>query len=135
LEISDILIVDDDTDLRRTLFRVLSKIYKVVEAANGKEALHYLKTQRPHLVLLDITMPELSGIEVLHAARELDETLRIVMVTSHQEMELAKSALDLGAIAYLTKPFDANFILGEVARLLAPIEADKSGGRPWRVVK
>jgi DNA-binding NtrC family response regulator len=135
LETADILIVDDDADLRRTLFHLLDKTYKVVEAANGYMALGFLRTQRPRLVLLDVTMVAMSGIEVLRAARELDETLRIVMLTSHQEIELAKIALDMGAIAYVTKPFDADFIRGEVARLLAPAADDAGGGRPWRVVE
>jgi DNA-binding NtrC family response regulator len=131
----DILIVDDDSDLRRTLVLLLEKKYRVADVPNGKEALLFLKTRRPRLVLLDITMPDMSGIDVLRAARALDKTLRVVMVTSHQEMELAKSALDLGAVAYLTKPFEADYIRGEVARLLAPAEADGGGGRPWRVVE
>ena len=135
MEISDILIVDDDADLRRTLFHLLDKTYKVVEAASGPGALLFLRAQRPRLVLLDVSMIAMSGIEVLRAARELDKTLRIVMLTSHQEIELAKIALDLGTIAYVTKPFDADFIRGEVARLLAP-PADEAGGvRPWRVVE
>ena len=135
METSDVLIVDDDADLRRTLFLLLDKTYKVVEAANGKEALRFLKTRRPRLILLDISMPEMSGIEVLRAAREIDGALRIVMVTSHQELELAKSALDLGAIAYVTKPFDADFIRAEVTRLLTPAADKSGGGRPWRVVE
>lgn len=131
----DILIVDDDADLRRTLFLLLDKTYKVAEAANGKEALLFLKMRRPRLVLLDITMPEMTGIDVLRVAREFDKTLRVVMLTSHQEIELAKNALDLGAIAYVTKPFDADYIRAEVARLLAPPADANGGGRPWRVEK
>jgi DNA-binding NtrC family response regulator len=69
---------------------------------------------------------------VLRAARKLDETLRIVMVTSHQEIELAQSALSSGAIEYLTKPFDADTIRREVARLLEP-PRKTDHGRPWRV--
>ena len=134
METPDILIVDDDADLRRTLFLLLEKKYKVAAAASGKEALALLKTKRPRLVLLDITMPEMSGIDVLRAARELDKTLRVVMLTSHQEIEFAQKALDLGAIEYLTKPFEADFIRGEIARLLAPPDEEKDDGRPWRVM-
>ena len=127
----DILLVDDDADLRRTLYLLLDGPYTLAEAANGEEALRFLKTSRPRLVLMDVSMPGMSGLEVLRAARELDKTLKVVMITSHQEMELAKSALDLGAAAYVTKPFDADFIRGEVSRLLgAPA---KVSGRPWRV--
>jgi DNA-binding response OmpR family regulator len=135
MDTPDILIVDDDADLRRTLFLLLEKKYKVVAAASGKEALALLKTLRPRLVLLDITMPEMSGIEVLRAARALDQALRVVMLTSRMEIEFAKSALDLGAIEYLTKPFEADFIRAEIARLLAPPDDKKDGGRPWRVAE
>jgi two-component system response regulator AtoC len=135
LETPDILIIDDDADLRRVLLLLLEKKYKVAAVASGKEALALLKTRKPRLILLDITMPEMSGIEVLRAAMELDKTLRVVMLTSHQEIELAKSALDLGAIEYLTKPFEADFIRGEVARLLEPPDDRKNGGRPWRVAE
>lgn len=120
--------------MRRTLALLLGGAYSVVEAADGHAALELLKTVRPRLMLLDVTMPGMSGIEVLRAARERDKTLRVVMVTSHQELELAKSALDLGAIAYATKPVDAAFLRAEVARLLAPA-VDDGGGRPWQVVK
>ena len=127
METTDILIVDDDKDLRRTLFLLLEKSYQVAEAANGKEALAYLKTRRPRLVLMDVSMPEMSGIDALRAARELDKTLKIIMLTSHQEIEIAKSALDSGAVAYVTKPFDAAYIRTEVARLLAAWRAQSSG--------
>ena len=121
--------------MRRTLVLLLEKTYKLAVADSGAQALRYLMTARPRLVLLDVTMPEMSGIEVLRRARSLDQTLQIVMVTSRQELEIAKSALDLGAVAYVTKPFDARDIRAEVARLLAPKIDDDGGGRPWRVVE
>lgn len=135
METADVLIVDDDSDLRRALCLLLEKSYSVAQAADGKEALRFLESQRPRLVLLDITMPGMSGIEVLRAARALDKTLRIVMVTSHQEIELARKALDLGAVSYVTKPFDADFIRAEVARLLSPPDRKRDDGRPWRVLE
>ena len=135
MENPDILVVDDDSDLRRTLAVLLGKSHKVAEASGGAEALSLLKTLRPRLVLLDVTMPEMSGIEVLRAARAIHGALRVVMLTSRQELEIAKSALDLGAIAYMTKPFDAIFIRAEVARLLKPADGETDGGRPWRVVE
>lgn len=133
MDTPDILIVDDDADLRRTLVLLLGKTYRVVEAATGPEALRVLETSRPRLVLLDVTMPEMNGLEVLRMIRERDAKLRVVMLTSRTEIEIAKSALDLGAVEYLTKPFDADFIRGEVARLLAPPPGRNNGGRPWRV--
>jgi DNA-binding NtrC family response regulator len=133
LETSDILVVDDDMDLRRTLVLLLNKKYSVVEAGNGIDALFILEKLRPRLILLDISMPVMSGLEVLGAARQKDGTLKVVMLTSHQELELAKNALDLGALAYITKPFDADFIRDEVDRLLAPVVGQEDSGRPWHV--
>ena len=133
MDAPDILIVDDDADLRRTLVLLLGKDYRVAEAASGPEALRLLKTSRPRLVLLDVTMPEMSGIDVLRSLARRRERLRVVMLTSHTEIELARAALDLGAVEYLTKPFDADYIRAEVARLLEP-PAKGDGGRPWRVV-
>lgn len=135
METPDILVIDDDADLRRTLVLILGKKYRMAEAAGGPEALRLLETIHPRLVLLDVTMPEMNGIDVLRAAKERDKTLRIVMLTSRTEIETAKSALDLGAVEYLTKPFDADFIRGEVARLLAPPPERNDGGRPWKVVQ
>jgi len=132
METPDILIVDDDADLRRTLVLLLGKTYRVAEAASGPEALRALETSRPRLILLDVTMPEMNGIEVLRALSERGEKARVVMLTSRTEIELAKTALDLGAVEYLTKPFDADYIRAEVARLLTP-PAQNGGGRPWRV--
>lgn len=131
METPDILVIDDNADLRRTLILLLGKTYRVAEAADGKEALVLLKTSRPRLILLDVTMPEMSGIEVLRAVKALDENLRVVMVTSRTEIEIAKSALDLGAVAFITKPFEAEGIRAEVARILSPEQKDS--GRPWRV--
>ncbi|MFI5363128.1 MAG: response regulator [Elusimicrobiota bacterium] len=133
MDTPDILVIDDDADLRRTLILLLGKTYAVSEAADGKQALALLETQRPRLILLDVTMPGMSGIEVLRAVKKLDKSLRVVMVTSRTEIEIAKSALDLGAVAYVTKPFDAAFIRAEVSRLLNPGEPES--GRPWRVVE
>jgi DNA-binding NtrC family response regulator len=133
LETPDILVVDDDTDMRRTLVLLLNKEHTVVEAAGGEEALALLKNLRPRLVFLDISMPGMSGIEVLRPALQRHGAMKVVMLTSHLELELAKSALDLGALAYITKPFEANFIRDEVDRLLAPPVGQEDGGRPWHV--
>jgi DNA-binding NtrC family response regulator len=128
-----ILIVDDDADLRSSLAAVLRPLFKVLEASNGAEALDVLKKERPRLTLLDVSMPGMSGLEVLAAAKASDPALIVVMLTSQQDIEIAAKALNLGATEYVTKPFDADYIRAEVSRLTgAPDEP--SNDKPWRVV-
>ena len=105
-----ILIVDDDADLRDSLAAILSPLFKMLTASNGAEALDVLKNERPRLILLDVTMPGMSGLEVLAAAKALNPALIVVMLTSNQEMEIAVKALSLGATEYVTKPFTAGCI-------------------------
>ena len=127
-----ILIVDDDADLRDSLAAILSPFFKVLIASNGAQGLDVLTKERPNLILLEVTMPGMSGLEFLAAAKVLNPTVIVVMLTSHQEIEIAMKALNLGAIEYVTKPFTAAFIRAEVSRLISP---DKSANdKPWKVV-
>jgi len=127
-----VLIVDDDDDLRRALAAVLSPLFEVIEACNGSEALQRIGTARPRLVLLDVSMPGMSGLEVLAAAKAAVPALIVVMLTSQQDIELAAKALRLGAVEYVTKPFDADYIRAEASRLIGPKEP--ANDRPWKVV-
>ena len=133
-----ILIVDDDPDMLEVLRWALSPIASVLEASDGRAALRLIKSQRPHLILLDVTMPGMDGIEVLKRVRAFDNKVIIVMLTGLCDIEVAKEALDNGARAYITKPFDDRDLCAEVARLLE--KGDKKGGSgaaaagaPWRV--
>jgi DNA-binding response OmpR family regulator len=130
-----ILVVDDDADLRRLIAAALKPLGTVAEAPDGKAALRRLRTLKPVLLLLDVSMPGMDGIAVLRAARELDPNLVVVMLTSESDVGVAKKALDLGARTYITKPFDIDVVYAEIERLLdershrSPPPSD----RPWRV--
>lgn len=107
---SKILIVDDETGVCEDISYFLKvKGYSVVTATNGKEALCKLLVERPTLVLLDIRMPEMDGIECLHIIRELDKEVVVIMVTCVTDIDTANKAIELGATDYITKPisFDA----------------------------
>lgn len=127
-----ILIVDDDADLRASLAAVLSPLFGVLAASSGAEALDILEKQRPLLMLLDVSMPGLSGLDVLAAAKAADPALLVVMLTSQQDIEIAVKALNLGATEYVTKPFDADYIRAEVSRLTGSPDAPPND-RPWTV--
>jgi len=135
-----ILIVDDDPDMLTVLRWALSPIGDVLEACEGRGALRLVEEEKPRLILLDVSMPGMSGIEVLRRARELDPTAIVVMLTGLCDIEVAKEALDLGARAYVTKPFDDSYLRNEVRRLIEITrkkppsdDSDSDSGRPWRV--
>jgi DNA-binding NtrC family response regulator len=127
-----ILIVDDDEDLRRLLRGALSPVCEVIEASNGLDALCLLQREKPRLMLLDMTLPEMGGLEVLTAARRAAPDAPIVVLTGDADVNSAVTALDLGACAYITKPFDPAYLRDEVARLLRP--PAKDGDAPWQVL-
>ena len=130
-----ILVVDDDQDLRHGLVLLFGKEYEIREACDGPSCLRALAESCPHLLLLDVAMPGMTGIEVLRSARAARSNLRVLMLTAQADLELARQALDLGASAYITKPFDFAELRGEVKRLLEgpSREEEDHDYRPWRV--
>jgi DNA-binding response OmpR family regulator len=130
-----LLIVDDDADLRRVVSALLGSFCRVLEASDGQEALRIIRKQRPTLMLLDVAMPGMSGVEALQAARAVAPGLTVIMLTGKQDLSVARKALNLGADAYVTKPFDAAFLRDEVRRLLSLDEPEdaEAEGKPWRV--
>jgi DNA-binding response OmpR family regulator len=131
-----ILLVDDDPDMLQVLRWALAPIGGLLEAKNGRTALRLVKCHRPRLILLDVAMPGMDGIEVLKRARALDPNVIVVMLTGLSDIAVAKEALDNGACAYITKPFEDQFLLAEVQRLLekSKQKPEASSGRPWKVM-
>lgn len=118
-------------ELRRIESEHEEAVCPVVEASGGREALRALKRERPRLMLLDVSMPGLDGMAVLRAARRLDPGLDVLMLTGAADLESARLALEAGARAYITKPFDVAGLRAEARRLL---EGEPSpGSPPWRI--
>ena len=106
-----VLVVDDEPQAVELLEEFLTaKGYAVVGASGGEEALRRLKEERPHLMLLDIRMPVMDGLEVLRRAREIDREGGIVMVTAVNEESIGREALRIGAYDYITKPLDFDYL-------------------------
>ncbi|MEJ2234444.1 MAG: sigma-54 dependent transcriptional regulator [Syntrophobacterales bacterium] len=101
-----ILIVDDEASFRTSLKGALKKDYKVAEARNSEKALQQVKENPPDVVLLDISMPGVSGLETLEKIREIDDYIAVIMVTAHGEVKNVVQAINQGAVDYLTKPID-----------------------------
>jgi two-component system, NtrC family, response regulator AtoC len=106
-----VLVVDDEPQAVELLDEFLTaKGYAVVGASDGEEALCKLKEEQPHLMLLDIRMPVMNGLEVLRRAREIDREVGIVMVTAVNEETMGREALRMGAYDYITKPLDFDYL-------------------------
>jgi len=106
-----ILVVDDEVEVCNTLKKFLaSKGYEVYTALDGETAVSKTKEVRPHIVLLDIIMPGMGGIDTLKEIKKVDPTIGVIMVTAVTDEELAKRALELGAYEYITKPIDLNYL-------------------------
>jgi DNA-binding response OmpR family regulator len=106
-----VLVVDDEPDAVELLTEFLTgKGYDVVTASNGEEALQRVKEDRPHLILLDVRMPGMSGLEVLRRVREIDQEVGVIMVTAVNEEETGRTALALGAFDYIVKPLDFAYL-------------------------
>ena len=106
-----ILVVDDEPEACDALKEFLSmKGYEVSTAQDGQAALRKLKKYRPQIVLLDVIMPGMNGIEVLQEIKKIDPEIGVIMVTVVTDEDQAKKTLELGAYDYITKPVDLNYL-------------------------
>ena len=122
---SRVLVVDDEHDMRWLLTRVLRDHgFEVVAAEDGQAALEQITGEPPDVVLLDIKMPRLSGIQVLEKVKAVDRSMAVVMITAYGDLPSAVQAMQLGAYDYLTKPFDNDKILSTVRRALEKRELE-----------
>lgn len=116
-----ILICDDDKTVADFLERFLKEegYAQIDKVPSGEEALKKIANERYQLVLLDIRLPGISGIETLQRIKEIDKNLGVIMITGFPELETAKQALDMGAYDYIVKPFDlAYFKLVVLTKIL-----------------
>lgn len=106
-----ILVVDDEREVRLVIQDFLAgKGYDVRAAGNGLEALAALETYTPDVVLLDMAMPEMDGLETLKRISELYPNLPVIMVTVNADIETTSKVLQLGAADYVPKPFDLDYL-------------------------
>lgn len=116
----DILIVDDQVGVRRLLFEALvDEGYLVKMVGGGVEALNILSYTTPSLILLDIKMPGMTGIETLQEIRKQHGQIPVVMMTAYGDMEIITETKKLGVLHYLIKPFDLDEVRLLVKGLLA----------------
>jgi DNA-binding NtrC family response regulator len=117
-----LLVVDDDEPVRLLLRDAFSASYTVVTAADGYEALAELREARPTVVLLDILMPGMDGVETLERIQAFDPSIPVIMLTANQDEERAQATLIAGAFDYVRKPFDLDRLGRVIAAACAEAE-------------
>jgi two-component system, chemotaxis family, chemotaxis protein CheY len=119
-----ILVVDDAAFMRMMIRDILAKEgYSIQEAVNGRDAVERFTELRPDLVTLDVTMPEMDGLEALAAIREIDPTATVLMVSAMGQQALIVAALEAGATDFLIKPFQPTKVLETVKKCLEAPDA------------
>lgn len=109
----NVMIVDDAAFMRMKLKDILEKNgYKVVaEAQNGVEAVEKYKAEKPNLVTMDITMPEMDGVDALKAIKAFDPAARVVMCSAMGQQGMVMDAIRSGAVDFIVKPFDSDRVI------------------------
>jgi len=118
---SKILIIEDEEQIRRVLIRILTdedSKFEIFEASDGKKGLDLIKKESFDLVLCDIKMPKLDGIELLQKAKKINSTLPFIMLTGHGNIETAVDSMKLGAYDFISKPPDLNRLINSVRNAL-----------------
>jgi CheY-like chemotaxis protein len=106
-----ILVVDDEPEVRLVLTEFLeSRGYEVTAASSGAEAISLVDAVKPHVVLLDVTMPEMDGMETLKRLAAANPGLPIIMVTANADVDVTSRLLAMGAADYIPKPFDLEYL-------------------------
>ncbi len=119
-----VLVVDDELGPRESLRMLLKPAYQIETADNGRAALQELERFRPDVVIMDIKMPEMDGLELLRRVKQADPTIEVVMITAYASLETVRHALTHGAFEYLIKPFSRQDLEDVVRRALLRRQAD-----------
>lgn len=113
-----IMIVDDAIFMRMKLKDILEKNgYEVVaEAQNGADAIEKYKAERPDIVTMDITMPEMDGIEALRGIKRIDSSARVIMCSAMGQQAMVMEAIQAGALDFIVKPFETDRVIDSIVK-------------------
>src|SRR5712664_2324136 len=122
----NILVVDDELSMRQFLTHLFQREGHTVRVAeNGRQAMTLLRDQPADVVISDVKMPDMGGIDLLRAARELRPDLEFIMMTAFANVNTAREAFLLGAFDFIQKPFDNDLLKETVARALEKVSLIK----------
>ena len=106
-----ILVVDDEAAICDLLYSFLTREkYDVTAVTSAQKALEILKTEKPKVMLIDIKMPKMNGLQLMKKVREIDKDVIIVVITAVVDKEAAEEAVKWGAVDYIVKPFDLDYL-------------------------
>jgi len=116
-----ILVVDDDVDIVRIVTKMLSREEHEVEtASSGEEALEKISLRKPDIILLDIMMPRMNGLEALRKIKDIDPSIYIIMITAFGDIDSYLDAMEWGAFEYINKPFETEELLRMINKTSLP---------------
>lgn len=115
-----ILIVDDQYGIRVLLNEILQKDgYKTFQAGSGVQALAIVKKDLPDLVILDMKIPGMDGLEILKRLKEFNSSIKVIMMTAYGELDMINEAMKRGAITHFSKPFDIDEVRSVIKKQLS----------------
>lgn len=116
---SHILICDDETGIRESLRLILDQDYLLTYASHGRDAVEYIRRHDPDLLIMDIKMPLLNGLDALREIKQIKPRQRVLIITGYESSDVAVEAIQAGATDYVTKPFERETVQEKVRNLLA----------------
>ena len=120
-----ILIVDNEEESLELLCKILKEEdYTVLTAANSKEALELVETERPNLAILNLNASDMNEIKILRRIKIIDENIEVLIITDYGTMKAARTAMELGAYDYVTKPFDTDYIMALIKNVFSPVPGE-----------
>jgi len=115
-----ILVIDDEPELLALLMEVLEdEGYQALSAANGADGIRLNELENPDLIVLDLRMPEMDGIETLRQIRKQDDKVKVVILTGYGSPDIIRDAADLDVSEYLSKPFENEHLLRVIGETLS----------------
>lgn len=130
-----ILYAEDDVNVRKNYVVFLESYFdRIYEAGDGKEALKMYKDKKPDVLLVDITMPEMNGLELTKKIRETDETTPIIVLSAHSHKEFLFEAIKLNLVDYLIKPVNRNEFKSVIESTIEKISNDQLNDEDERVI-